>query len=166
MTKLKKDCTPEEWAEIRTRAKSYDAKQRKKSGRQEYMKRYLGDYVRTEEYRQKDNSRYSSSRRERHLANFRNRTYGVTPEEVRMLMAIQGGRCAVCLRTFTVPGDENPVTQCVDHCHETRRVRGLLCRMCNTLEGFIRRLGMTPNSYLQRMEDYLESPPAQQERLG
>jgi len=44
----------------------------------------------------------------------------------------QGNRCAIC-------GTDRPggrgVYWHIDHCHETGRVRGLLCYGCNTLLG-------------------------------
>ncbi len=53
------------------------------------------------------------------------RQYGLTEEAFRGLA--QHG-CAICLRTSNL---------CVDHCHRTGRVRGVLCRVCNTLLGFV-----------------------------
>lgn len=45
------------------------------------------------------------------------------------LIETQKGRCAICSRT------EDLV---LDHCHETRRVRGVLCSECNRGLGFFR----------------------------
>lgn len=49
------------------------------------------------------------------------------------MLAEQGGRCAIC-------GTEEPGSRQwnVDHCHETGRVRGLLCTACNTGIGHLR----------------------------
>jgi hypothetical protein len=52
----------------------------------------------------------------------RRRRYNVTPEDVARMRTEQSDRCAIC-------GDPSP--DCVDHCHATKRVRGLLCRRCN-----------------------------------
>ncbi|MBX3227076.1 MAG: endonuclease VII domain-containing protein [Labilithrix sp.] len=52
----------------------------------------------------------------------RRRRYGVTTRDVRAMLAAQDGRCAIC---------RAPDPGCVDHCHDTRRVRGMLCRKCN-----------------------------------
>lgn len=61
------------------------------------------------------------------------RRYGLTEEEYAGLLAAQDGRCAGC-RT-TEPGVKG---WCVDHCHETGRVRSLLCSPCNTALGLCR----------------------------
>jgi hypothetical protein len=50
--------------------------------------------------------------------------YGISIVEYQEMERQQGGACAVC----AVPKQE---TLCVDHCHATGRVRGLLCRACN-----------------------------------
>jgi hypothetical protein len=52
--------------------------------------------------------------------------FGITLEEYRALEAAQGGTCAVC---------RQPAVLAVDHCHQTGRVRGLLCMPCNTSIG-------------------------------
>lgn len=56
--------------------------------------------------------------------------YGITVEEYDALRGAQGGRCALC--------GADPEVLCVDHCHATGRVRGLLCSPCNTGIGHLR----------------------------
>lgn len=50
------------------------------------------------------------------------RTYNVSIEEIEVLIRDQAGRCRIC-------GQARPL--CIDHDHETGRVRGLLCQPCN-----------------------------------
>ena len=53
--------------------------------------------------------------------------YGITPDEYKLMHEKQGGKCAIC--------NEVPKTKRllhVDHCHKTKKVRGLLCSGCNT----------------------------------
>lgn len=69
------------------------------------------------------------------------------------LLAYQGGRCAVC----QCPIDH---TASADHCHDSGKPRGLLCRYCNVAEGFIRKIGIPPADFAQRLENYLREPPA------
>jgi hypothetical protein len=52
------------------------------------------------------------------------RRYGLTLEDYRALLARQGKACAICKKS--VP------RLCIDHCHATGKVRGLLCNKCNT----------------------------------
>lgn len=56
--------------------------------------------------------------------------YGLSMEEVDHLYKVQGNKCAICKDTF---GDAYK-TQ-IDHCHDTGKVRGLLCINCNWLLG-------------------------------
>lgn len=52
--------------------------------------------------------------------------YGLRPEEKAALAERQGQKCGLCSRSFT----ERPAT--VDHCHKSGKIRGLLCRGCNS----------------------------------
>jgi hypothetical protein len=49
--------------------------------------------------------------------------YGLTVEEIDAMLAAQGGVCAICRKP--------PKRRCVDHDHQTMRVRGILCNRCN-----------------------------------
>ena len=52
--------------------------------------------------------------------------YGLSETDYDELLESQHGVCAIC---GTGPNGENLA---VDHCHESGKVRGLLCQSCNT----------------------------------
>lgn len=58
------------------------------------------------------------------------RRYGVTIDDYDEMMASHNGLCAICRRV-----DPEGRRLAVDHNHATGRVRGLLCRPCNTALG-------------------------------
>lgn len=77
------------------------------------------------------------------------RTYGITFEEYEALVALQDHKCATChIPVTTEPGPEKGV---VDHCHNTLRIRGILCNHCNKALGLVYDNVQT----LQRMATYL-----------
>jgi hypothetical protein len=51
---------------------------------------------------------------------------GVTPAMYAEMYLKQGGKCLICQKSH---GKRRNL--CVDHCHDTGRVRGLLCTACN-----------------------------------
>lgn len=61
---------------------------------------------------------------------WRREKYGVTAEQFEILFEAQNGKCKICDR----PSVKALV---VDHCHITGRVRGLLCRKCNSGIGML-----------------------------
>jgi hypothetical protein len=63
-------------------------------------------------------------RRRHHLKSL----YGFTPEEYEALLESQGGVCAICA-SAEVQGYGKRLA--VDHCHDSSRVRGILCGNCN-----------------------------------
>ncbi len=75
--------------------------------------------------------------------------YGITIQEYNNLILEQKGRCLICGRHQ----DEFKKKLAIDHCHETGKVRGLLCGDCNIM------LGMCDDDYniLSVAIEYLES---------
>lgn len=56
--------------------------------------------------------------------------YGITPEKYFKLVENQNGKCAICGKEpSTVRGLH------LDHCHDTKKVRELLCHHCNIALG-------------------------------
>lgn len=61
--------------------------------------------------------------------------YGITREEYENILFSQNRTCAICSKSKS--GHNNTDALVVDHCHSTKKVRGLLCNRCNTLLGLI-----------------------------
>ena len=78
----------------------------------------------------RDKWRSDADLRARHGAALLDRNYGLSRDEHRRLLEAQNGVCAVC----KLPSRR---ALCVDHCHATRQVRGLLCDKCNTALGLL-----------------------------
>jgi hypothetical protein len=91
---------------------------------------------------------------ERKRAYRRKTIYGLTDAEFQALFDAQQGVCAVCREPeATTDRLGNVRVLCVDHCHTSKRVRGLLCYKCNVGLGSFKddpkRLAMA-SEYLSR----------------
>jgi len=76
--------------------------------------------------------------------------YGMSIEEFELLLESQNSKCAICEKGF---GEGRREGACVDHCHETGNVRGLLCFLCNVSIGGFRddpETVMKAAAYLER----------------
>lgn len=79
------------------------------------------------------------------------RTYGISMQEFDELVEFQSGKCAICFKPLdTINRRAN-----IDHCHDTGKVRGILCSGCNTGIG---QLGDNIEG-LKRALYYLENQP-------
>jgi hypothetical protein len=79
------------------------------------------------------------------------KTYGLGEGGYEALYLFQGGKCAICLRAT---GATRRLS--VDHDHATGKVRGLLCRPCNSMLGH----GRDDPEFFIRAAAYLRHPPA------
>ncbi len=80
----------------------------------------------------KDKECFTKDRRNQTL-----KRYNTTEKEVTELLKRQGGVCAICRKVETRKRkyDGKIFDFCIDHCHETSKVRGLLCSKCNAMIG-------------------------------
>ncbi len=69
-----------------------------------------------------------------HREYYLNKKYGIDSARYLELFAQQEGRCFICQRHQM----ELEKRLCVDHCHTTGVVRGLLCHPCNHAIGFLK----------------------------
>jgi hypothetical protein len=76
------------------------------------------------EYRRKNRLVY----REKRLL----KKYGLTLADVEQILKVQGNACAICGKELS-SDSKRPV---IDHCHDTGKVRGILCDSCNCMIGF------------------------------
>ena len=57
------------------------------------------------------------------------RVLKISDVEYNTLIEKSQGRCAVCNKAVE--------RLCIDHCHDTNKVRGMLCHNCNTALGLV-----------------------------
>ncbi len=99
--------------------------------------------------------KYKEKNYESHLLSQRRRNYkckyGITIEDYDNMLKEQGGCCAICGSSDSKC--HGRMNFAVDHCHETGKVRGLLCNDCN------RALGLFQDSseILDKAVKYLET---------
>lgn len=59
------------------------------------------------------------------------KSYGITPAQYTAMETAQTGACAIYGRSETRQRNGRVRRLAVDHCHDTGRIRGLLCSDCN-----------------------------------
>lgn len=63
------------------------------------------------------------------------KSFGLSVDDYFEMLAAQDDKCAICGTMET--GDRNKYFA-VDHCHKTKRIRGLLCNHCNRAIGLLK----------------------------
>jgi hypothetical protein len=93
-------------------------------------------------YRQ--SNKYKKKLRKRKWAE---QNINITYEQYEEMLDEQNGSCAICGKK------ENQFNKgmCVDHCHETGQIRGLLCTECNLGIGYLK----DDKELLMKAVDYL-----------
>lgn len=77
------------------------------------------------------------------------RLYSVSIEQYNEMLIKQNYSCAIC--NSKESGRKDVLSFAVDHCHDTNRVRGLLCMKCNTAIGKLKH----DVEYLKKAIEYL-----------
>lgn len=91
--------------------------------REYYSKHKKSELTRMKNYRLKNLDKFKKYDKKLGLK----KKYNLTIEQFEQMRIDQNNCCALCLTTFKTGKDT-----CVDHCHKTNKVRGLLCHKCNT----------------------------------
>jgi hypothetical protein len=93
--------------------------------------------------------------------------YGLSAEIVEELSRKQNYCCAICREPFQKKfGIGGP---CVDHCHVTKKIRGVLCNKCNTAIGLLRdspTIALEAAHYLNRQSQTFSPTQAPQQALA
>ncbi|MEW6626562.1 MAG: endonuclease VII domain-containing protein [Pseudomonadota bacterium] len=132
-----------------------DANPEKAAAAQKAWRDANREKVRQKQREWRERTGYNQKRKERGESTKQQlRLYGLTVEDYGRLLRTQGGVCAIC--ASPEPGMKRASRLYVDHCHDTGRVRGLLCRACNTMLGCVQdkpELLRAGASYLERADD-------------
>jgi hypothetical protein len=103
-----------------------------KAGSQRYRKckTCYTEYIR--EYRKNNKEQYRATQRkwwnkdpQANTTRHKERKYGLEKGEYQELFDRQDGRCGICKEPLIGSGH-------IDHDHNTQKVRGILCKNCNT----------------------------------
>jgi hypothetical protein len=124
-----------------------------------------------ERTKSRDYYRLNPSKRQQHQARWREKQrgrdrYKISTDEFDFLLRAQRGRCAICGAAKNVEGK---TLLCVDHCHETGSIRGLLCNRCNSGIGMLKddpRLVARALRYLKKVPALDRSHSSAGEGLG
>lgn len=101
---------------------------------------------------ERERKRWRSLPQKEQRAKWLKSKFDLTWDEYISMYAAQNKTCAICLIPISIVSKgRNHTTACVDHCHSSGKIRGLLCNHCN------RALGLLKDNLetIKRMEKYL-----------
>lgn len=64
----------------------------------------------------------------------RKKKYGISEEQFRQMLEQQNNKCEIC----GILDVDTGKSLCIDHCHSTNQIRGLLCNKCNSAVGMVK----------------------------
>jgi len=102
---------------------------RRDKARRRYHNSKAADPYFLEKTRARKRARYTSEESQRQMGRMLKWRYGISIEDKQKMLRKQHGKCSICLSSISFR------KACVDHCHKTGRVRGLLCSLCNKALG-------------------------------
>lgn len=79
--------------------------------------------------------------------------YGLSYEQYEQMYNDQNGKCKTCSTDISIEAKKNGhETACVDHCHSTGKIRGLLCNHCNRAIGLLKENINTLNNIMNYLK--------------
>jgi len=100
----------------------------RKDGRSSWCKRCHSKQTLIYQQRSENTAKVSKNKNK-----YRLKMYGLNEDSYNALLKNQDYKCKICGKK-----NDNDKTLSIDHCHETGRVRGLLCIRCNSGIGFLK----------------------------
>jgi hypothetical protein len=125
--------------------------------KQRYLKKYK---IKRQEYYLKNKKKINKRNKEYYLKNQflilkqakeynLKKKYGLTTKQYEDMIKNQNYECNICSKKFN--NKINSLKACVDHDHETGKIRSILCNSCNGALGFIKENII----FISNMKDYL-----------
>lgn len=110
-----------------------------KSCRKKYKKRWYRQnleksQLNTKLYRQRNKDNMYEIDKRNHLKT----KYNLTLEQYKNLLILQNYVCKICKKPETVIKSKKRAVLSVDHNHQTKEIRGLLCNNCNRALGLFK----------------------------
>lgn len=99
------------------------------------------------------NARWRARNRSKVFGYHLQREYGIGLEQYNSMYSERCGQCDICKNSIAhglEPNVRVGLKACVDHCHTTGRVRGLLCHYCNRSLAFLEAHKDAALTYLQK----------------
>ena len=135
-------------AAYRKRKREYARTEQQREARRKYMKawrdknkeRYLA-WTRTNNAKPENRKKGLIAGSKRNIEK-----YGISILDFKAMIRAQKGKCAICGGMLVTKGHKRRFH--IDHCHTSKKVRGLLCHFCNTKLGWF-------ESNANRIEKYL-----------
>jgi len=85
--------------------------------------------------------------------NYLKRAYGIDLDEYNLMLIKQNNCCSICKSDGFIMQKGHKVKLVVDHCHDTGKVRGLLCHNCNRALGLLKDNTNTINNALEYINE-------------
>lgn len=116
------------------------AEEIKKAKKREYSKRYnIKNKDKRQQYRKENAEKRNEYNKKYYLDNPDKRRnhklkhrYNISLDEYNIMFNNQNGCCWIC----NIHQNELDKPLYVDHCHDTNKIRGLLCHKCNCFIGY------------------------------
>jgi Recombination endonuclease VII len=124
---------------------NFGVDRQKKDGRRSWCKTCTN--ITSTAYQQRQRAENAEDYKRRRQATWTKYRYGMTLNELQALLDAAGMKCEICSKPFESRTDAH-----VDHCHASKKIRGILCLTCNNGLGAF----YDKPELLRQAADYLE----------